>query len=120
MIFSYKALLEEGINLDSRYRIDDRGQQGILERYELPEEMPTAFVCNNDHAAYLLNTTSLPIIDIAMETGFNNRQHFTRTFGKLYGMPPHEYRHVNHVSYVKTPGLRNGPSSGSGESGVST
>ena len=28
----YKALLEEGINLDSRYRIDDRGQQGILER----------------------------------------------------------------------------------------
>ncbi|MCI9664178.1 MAG: helix-turn-helix transcriptional regulator [Lachnospiraceae bacterium] len=73
-----------------------------------------------DHAAYLLNTTSLPIIDIAMETGFNNRQHFTRTFGKLYGMPPHEYRHVNHVSYVKTPGLRNGPSSGSGESGVST
>ena len=73
-----------------------------------------------DHAAYLLNTTSLPIIDIAMETGFNNRQHFTRTFGKLYGMPPPESRHVTHVSYVKTPGLRNGPSSGSGESGVST
>ena len=54
-----------------------------------------------DHAAYLLNTTNLPVIDIAMETGFNNRQHFTRTFGKIYGMPPHEYRHVNHVSYVK-------------------
>ncbi len=50
----YKALLEEGIDLNSQRRIDDRGQQGILERFELPEEMPTAFVCNNDHAAYLL------------------------------------------------------------------
>lgn len=50
----YKALLEEGMDLDSRYQIDDRGEQGNLERFLLPEDMPTAFVCNNDHTAYNL------------------------------------------------------------------
>lgn len=50
----YKALLEEGIDLVSQNQIDDRGEQGILERFRLPEDMPTAFVCNNDHAAYIL------------------------------------------------------------------
>lgn len=50
----YKALLEEGIDLASQCRIDDRGEQGILERLALPKELPTAFVCNNDHAAYIL------------------------------------------------------------------
>ncbi|MCM1189600.1 MAG: LacI family DNA-binding transcriptional regulator [bacterium] len=50
----YKALLEEGIDMTPRYRIDDRDERGILDRFELPEDMPTAFVCNNDHAAYLL------------------------------------------------------------------
>lgn len=50
----YKALLEEGIDISPQYRIDDRGEQGILERFSLPEDMPTAFVCNNDHTAYIL------------------------------------------------------------------
>lgn len=50
----YKALLEEGIDLASQCRIDDRGEHGILERFLLPEDMPSAFVCNNDHAAYIL------------------------------------------------------------------
>lgn len=50
----YKALLEEGIEMRPDYRIDDRDGHGILEEFLLPEDMPTAFVCNNDHAAYLL------------------------------------------------------------------
>ena len=52
-----------------------------------------------DHAAYLLSTTNLAIIDIAIETGFNSRQHFTRTFSKIYGLCPYEYRHINHIAY---------------------
>lgn len=50
----YKALLEDGIDMRADYRIDDRDGRGILERFVLPEDMPTAFVCNNDHTAYLL------------------------------------------------------------------
>lgn len=50
----YKALLEEGIDLEAQDRIDDRREQGILERFLLPEDMPSAFVCNNDHTAYIL------------------------------------------------------------------
>lgn len=50
----YKALLEEGIDLTAEYRIDDRGEQGMLEHFLLPQDMPTAFVCNNDHTAYIL------------------------------------------------------------------
>ena len=45
-----------------------------------------------DHAAYLLRTTRFPVVDIAMESGFNSRQHFARTFGKIYGMTPRQYR----------------------------
>ncbi len=50
----YKALLEEGIDLAAQCRIDDRGEHGIRECFLLPEDMPSAFVCNNDHAAYIL------------------------------------------------------------------
>ena len=45
-----------------------------------------------DHAAYLLCTTRFSVVDIAMECGFNSRQHFARTFNKVYGMTPHDYR----------------------------
>lgn len=50
----YKALLEEEISAKPQYRIDDRDEQGILQEFKLPTELPTAFVCNNDHTAYLL------------------------------------------------------------------
>ena len=49
-----KALLEENLEVDPKNRIDDRSERGILQEFALPEELPTAFVCNNDHAAYLL------------------------------------------------------------------
>lgn len=50
----YKALLEEGIAIEPQYRIDDRDEHGNLEQLRLPEDMPTAFVCNNDYTAYNL------------------------------------------------------------------
>ena len=36
------------------YRLDDRDDKGILQQIQLPTDMPTAFVCNNDHTAFLL------------------------------------------------------------------
>lgn len=40
----------------------------------------------------LLNTTSLPIQDIAMQVGFSDINYFTRIFKKLRGMSPRDYR----------------------------
>ena len=45
-----------------------------------------------EKAALLLGSTQFPVIDIAIEVGFNSRQHFTRTFTRLYGVSPQEYR----------------------------
>ena len=45
-----------------------------------------------DKAKYLLETSTLPIIDIAVGVGFNNRQHFSQLFRKLVGCPPSVYR----------------------------
>lgn len=50
----YKAMLESGLLLDTMIRLDDRDENGQLIELLLPESLPTAFVCNNDHIAYLL------------------------------------------------------------------
>ena len=34
--------------------IDDRNEKGQMIELVLPEQLPTAFLCNNDHVAYLL------------------------------------------------------------------
>ncbi|HNX61056.1 MAG TPA: AraC family transcriptional regulator [Candidatus Limiplasma sp.] len=54
-----------------------------------------------DHAAQLLSTTGFPIIDIAMDSGFTNRQHFARVFRVIYGSTPSEYRKRNEHGAVK-------------------
>ncbi len=43
-------------------------------------------------AKILLETSRLPIIDIAVSVGYNNRQHFTYTFLKMTGSSPSVYR----------------------------
>lgn len=50
----YKALLEAGLELKEEYRLDDRNEKGEIMDLVLPKKLPTAFVCNNDHIAYLL------------------------------------------------------------------
>lgn len=43
-------------------------------------------------AQQLLLNTELPIIDIALECGFNNVQHFYRIFKKITQLTPNEYK----------------------------
>jgi LacI family transcriptional regulator len=50
----YKSLLEHGIKLRDHYIMNDRDEQGRLIDIVLPENMPTAFVCNCDQVAYEL------------------------------------------------------------------
>lgn len=50
----YKSLLEHKIHLKQEYIISDRDEDGSFIEFELPEQMPTAFVCNCDQVAHLL------------------------------------------------------------------
>jgi AraC-like DNA-binding protein len=40
----------------------------------------------------LLETTDRTIADIACETGFYDHSHFTRTFKRIIGVSPGQYR----------------------------
>lgn len=44
-----------------------------------------------EKAKLLLETSNMPITDIAVSVGFNNRQHFSYTFRKLTGCSPSVY-----------------------------
>lgn len=48
-------------------------------------------------ACRLLSNTTFPIVDIALECGFSNRQHFSRCFHEQQGMTPSEFRRRNHM-----------------------
>ena len=48
------------------------------------------------HAARLLEFTSLPIYDIARQTGFQSPFHFSRQFKATYGQHPTAYRNSKH------------------------
>jgi PAS domain S-box-containing protein len=45
-----------------------------------------------DHAATLLGTTRLPVAEVARESGFYDQASFTRTFGRLTGETPAQFR----------------------------
>ena len=43
-------------------------------------------------AAYLLSTTSMSVMDVAIAVGYDNISYFHRIFQKKYGMTPRRYR----------------------------
>lgn len=49
----YKALISNGLEVRADWIIEDRGEDGEYIDFDLPKQMPTAFVCNNDGVAYL-------------------------------------------------------------------
>ena len=50
----YRAMLTAGFEVRDEWRIEDRDEDGVFIDFELPEEMPTAFVCNSDAVAFSL------------------------------------------------------------------
>ena len=46
-----KAMLEHGLTVRPEWTIDDRDERDFIEM-DFPNELPTAFVCNCDEAAY--------------------------------------------------------------------
>lgn len=53
-------------------------------------------------AQKLLDDTKLPIIDICLECGFNNLQHFYRTFKKITSVTPKQFRDGSKISFTQT------------------
>jgi YesN/AraC family two-component response regulator len=45
-----------------------------------------------EFACKLLMDKNLSIMDIGLDSGFNNLSHFNKQFKKITGMPPNEYR----------------------------
>lgn len=50
----YKALIENQLPLKLDYVIEDRDEDGKFIELEIPEDVPTAFVCNCDRIAFTL------------------------------------------------------------------
>lgn len=48
-----------------------------------------------ERATFLLRNSSLKIIDIAFEVGYNSRQHFGYIFEKTYGLSPKNYQKLS-------------------------
>lgn len=48
----YKSLISNNIELNPEWVLEDRNKDGDMLDFELPERMPTAFVCNCDETAY--------------------------------------------------------------------
>ena len=49
-----KALIEQGLPYKDTLVLEDRNELGEMIEVLLPKELPSAFLCNNDHSAYLL------------------------------------------------------------------
>ena len=45
-----------------------------------------------NQAAYLLSTTSISVMNVAMAVGYDNISYFHRIFQKEFGMTPRRYR----------------------------
>lgn len=47
-----------------------------------------------EHAAYLLDSTDLPVTAVGSECGFSESSYFTKVFKKYKGITPKDYRHL--------------------------
>ena len=50
-----------------------------------------------ESAVALLNSTNLPVSEVALRCGFNDSCYFIRVFRRHFGATPREYRRVNHL-----------------------
>lgn len=74
-----KALLENGIDINKEFIIDDRDTNGAFYEFKLPANLPTAFVCNSDKTAYYfiryLNKIGLSVPNDISIVGFDDDIH---------------------------------------------
>ncbi len=63
---------------------------------EITHQTPMDYVIlyRIEQAARLLSTTDLPVIEVGLDSGFNDCSYFIRTFKKHMQMTPHKYREL--------------------------
>lgn len=69
-----------------------------------------------DHAADLLHRTELPLADVAEACGFYDQASFTRTFGRVTGETPAQFRRATAGGTGSSAGPRPGRADGDGPS----
>ena len=83
----YKSLLEHRIKLDEQFLINYRDDEGLYIDLELPENMPSAFVCNCDQVArnliQKLNDMGYRVPDDCSVASFDNDIYATITEPQL-------------------------------------
>src|SRR5690606_24701877 len=72
----YKSLLEHRIPLREDWIVNDRDDRGKFIDFELPEQLPSAFVCNCDRVAFnliqALNDRGYRVPEDCSVVGFDN------------------------------------------------
>ncbi len=58
-----------------------------------------------EKARHLLTRTKAPLIDIAMEAGFENASHFAKAFRQVFGQPPSRFRAAEAASNIQNEGI---------------
>jgi LacI family transcriptional regulator len=83
----YKSLLEHRFEMKNHYIINDRDERGKYIEIELPEKLPTAFVCNCDQVAHnliqKLKEKGFKVPGDCSVVGFDNDIYATITNPKL-------------------------------------
>ena len=98
----YKAHIENRIRLNQAWVIEDRRSDGTgYSEYALPNELPTAFVCNCDEAAYILinqlRSRGLRIPDDISVVGYDNHIYSTISNPRITTIDVNSYDMSNHA-----------------------
>jgi AraC family transcriptional regulator len=88
-------------NLDGRIRLVEIARECALSVSHFARSFKTSFGTSThrwliqrriDYAKQLMSQTSMSLIDIAIQSGFNDQAAFTRTFHQLVGVSPGRWR----------------------------
>ncbi len=98
----YKAHIENRIRLNQNWVIDDRKSDGIgFAEYDLPHELPTAFVCNCDEAAYILinqlKSKGIRVPEDVSVVGYDNHIYSTISVPRITTIDVNSYEMSYHA-----------------------
>lgn len=93
----YKSLLENRLKISEEFLVNDRDIDGkMFQTFKLPKEMPTAFVCNCDEAAYVfinqLKAEGYNIPDDISVVGYDNHIYSTIAIPRLTTIDVNSYK----------------------------